>query len=534
MYEFYNLKKIKRILIFSNFIKYSAWFLFLYFQGKAIEQAIDKNILLEQLLYTIFWFAVTKIVLMLADINNKFCISYYENKEVSYHWNMNFPNRLYHDNENKNNLIYLKYFDYLPNLFNLGCLIKNNQCTIVLVSTIVIFLMLYTGFYYGILGLSAIFLLNFLSKNICLKKLEKYHQAINEDKANTLGWINQYFKSYREISFNWQEQINPWIKANYNNLYQSKKKLIFTQLARDMLSQIAIEIPFIINTLVVIVCVFFNYLSITQMFVWVGLSQFVIQASNAFLENKVNFDKKNTLDKKLKDIDVIFKDQKYLKVNALEIVQKTTITNLDTVYIKLQDNTVNKISLKPGIYHIQGTNGSGKSTLLNSVIKYEREVAINNYYLLNLMLKDVSNKNIRIIERDPIIFNNLHSFKEQILGPKCTNFAWQSILQKNLQEHLTPAVLQKLINILILVENNFNTRSNKQLSSGEKILISLMRALTSWNNKISILIIDECSMFLDIKIKDLFLKCISEISKNTAVYITSHEKINFKMPVNQF
>lgn len=527
MYEFYNLRKVKIILIFTNFIKYSAWCLFLYYQGTAIEQAIDKNILLEQLVHTLFWFSITKLVLMLSDINNKFCTSYFENKEIAYHWQKNFPQKLYQDNENKNNLIYLKYFDYLPNLYNLECIVKNNQCIIILVFSIVVSLMVYTGFYYGLLGILAIFSLNFLSKNICLNKLEKYHQAINENKSNTLGWINQYFKSYREISFNWHGKINPWIKSNYNSLYQSKKKFILTQLIRDLISQIAIEIPFIINTVIIILSVFLNFLSITQMFVWIGLSQFVIQASNAFLENKVNLDKKNTLINKLKEIDLIFSEnKKFFISDASSFNQKNTVPNLDVIYIKLQDNTVNKISTTPGIYHIQGTNGSGKTTLLNSIINYERETLVNNYFLLTHMLKNVSNKNIRIIEREPVIFNNLPSFKEQILGPVCINLEWQVILKNNIQDYLTDTLIQELIQTFLRIENNFNQRDNKQLSSGEKILISLMRALTSWNAKVAILIIDECSNFLDIKIKNLFLKCIYELSKNTAIYFTSHDSVN--------
>ena len=340
MHEFHNIKKVKLILSCLSVTQYSAWCGFFIFQGQAIQQAADKNNLMGQLSLTLLWFFLTKIVVMATDLTSKFVAEYFSNDEIAYQWQTHFPNRIYQDNENKSNLIYLTYFDYLPNLYSLECTIVSNKCTIVSVVIIVTSLLICTGFYYGAFALLAVFILNFFSKNICLPKLDNYTKEINENKALTLGWINQYFRAYREIAFNWHGRMNAWVQAAYHPLFESKRKLLLVQLTRDVLAQLMVEVPFIINTSIVIIAVYLNYFSITQMFVWVGFSQFVINASNAFLENNVNSGRKRVLVNKLNEMSLLFHDKKQLA--ALE----DTGNSVDQVKIVLQDNTTNILSLR--------------------------------------------------------------------------------------------------------------------------------------------------------------------------------------------
>lgn len=523
MHKFCNIKKVKIILASLNFLKYLAWCGFFIFQGKAIQQAIDKNILIAQLAQTLICYFLTKLVVMFTDLISKFVESYFENDEIATQWRLNFPKMLYQDNESKYNLMYLSYFDYLPNLYNLECAIINNQCTIMSVLIIVASLLIYTEFYYGLFALFAVFILNFLSKNIYLKKLEYYHQSINENKASILTWINQYFKAYREISFNWQGQINPWINSIYSALYKSQKNLVLVQLFRDIMAQLLVELPFIANTSIMITAVYLNYLSITQMFVWIGFSQFVINASNAFLENKVNQDKKKILINELEEIAISFKDK-----NERALDDKC-VFNVDIFQVKLQDNTINQLSFLPGIYHVKGANGSGKTTLLNSIIGYEREVKVDNHIILKQKLATIAKDHIRIIERDPVIFTTLKTFNEQIMGPKDTSVThWKLILQKRVEGILSAYLFNELLTLFSEIEEKFYGRENGHFSSGEKILISLMRVLISWDKRVSILVVDECTAFLDTKSKGLFLRCLSELSMNASVYLSSHEDFSLE------
>ena len=187
-----------------------------------------------------------------------------------------------------------------------------------------------------------------------------------------------------------------------------------------------------------------------------------------------------------------------------------------------------------GIYHIKGTNGSGKTTLLNSILKYERAVDIDNHLTLKRMLVNVSPENIRVIDRDPVIFNCLQTFNEQILGPVISNlFDWKIFLMDKVRDLLSDELINELLYMFSQMEWDFYDRVGGGFSSGEKILISVMRALASWDKTVSILVVDECTAFLDDQVRSLFLRCLLELSASTAVYLSAHEEIHGCTQINK-
>ncbi len=525
MFNFQSLKKIKIILALINIIKYGAWCGFFSFQGQAIQQAMDSNSLMEQLVFTLIWFLATKLIVMIADVLSQFVTSYFENYEIEQQWNVHFPKKLYRDNENKNNTIYLAFFTYLPDLFTVECSIVISLCTIISVCVIVISLLIYTEFYYGVLALSAVIILNLLSKKIFLKQLNRYHTETHDNREKVLGWVNQFFRGYKEIAFNWFGQVNAWVNSVFAAYYQSKRTLIITQLKRNILSQLLVEVPFIINTSLVIIAVRLNHLSVTQMFVWVGISQFVINATNAFLEYQVNTVRKKLLINKLQVISAAFAVQ---LENVLPEINAFGHP-MEEVAITLQDNSLNYLSLKPGIYHVQGKNGSGKSTLFNIISGYERNLKVSNHSQLLLFLQNIKTSAIRVIEREPEIFNSLKTFNQQILGYEASKLCqWEQLLEEKMSPILSCDLLYDLKKFSLALNEKFSTRVNGYLSSGEKIFISILRALTSWNATIHLLIIDECVAFLDAKAKVLFYRCLNELAVSIPIFVSSHEPLKIK------
>ena len=77
------------------------------------------------------------------------------------------------------------------------------------------------------------------------------------------------------------------------------------------------------------------------------------------------------------------------------------------------------------------------------------------------------------------------------------------------------------------IEEKFSQKMDGGLSSGEKILISILRALTSWNKEITMLVTDECVAFLDFKSKNLLLRCLNELSSIIPIFISSHESVMY-------
>lgn len=525
MHKFYDFSKTKRMLALLNFIKYVAWSSFFIYQGKSIQLAIDGNSLPESLYKAVLLLCITKLAVMLTDLASKFIVDYSENCQNFTHWTQHFPNKLFQDNASKHNLIYLIYFDYLPTLYRLDCALISNQCTMISVFTAVFSLLIYTGFYIGIIALSTVLILHYTSKNLFLNQLNYCHKAIHDAKSKTVRWISEYFQSFRETGFNWQDQIKNWSVSSYKHLYQSRKRLIKLQLLRDLFAQLLVEIPFVVNTGIVILGVYYNYLTITELFIWVGLSQFMINASNAFLENRAHLEKRKILLSKIEESTCAFTTNEAKNIHISR--NKPEVIN-----VKLLDDTVNSISLEPGIYHIKGTNGSGKSTVLNSIIGYERLIEINNHQQIKRMLSSVTTANIRVIEREPTIFNDLVEFNQQILGPELSkSLHWQSLLTVKTKYLFTTQLHHELQKTFKQIEAKFYRREFKQFSSGEKILISYMRTLASWDKDISILVVDECTAFLDTKMRALFLQCLCQLSDRVSVYITTHETVDTYRPV---
>lgn len=523
MFEFYQLKKLKIILVALNFTRYLAWSLFFIFQGRAIQLAMAIGTQLKCLVSTLVAFVLTKLIVMGCDLLSQYFMQHFENKEIKGQWQSTFPKKLYQDNEKKNNLMYLMYFDLLPGLFSLECAILNNQCTMVAVLLLLSAFLIYTGFYYPILGLGLVFFLTVLSKRIFLQKLTQAQQEIQDNKSKLLSWINQYFSAYREIFFNWPRQVQNWINMMPLALYQAKKRYLRAQVLRDLLAQVLVELPFLLNTTLMILAVYLQYLSVTQLFVWLGFSQLVINAANSLIENKANQGKRMVFITELLQIKNTFIASPERRLLCLER-RKEQVKSLE---LRLLDNCCNYLSLKPALYPIRGKNGAGKTTLLNSILGYERQRFFDNQHNLFMLLKNISSANIRVIEREPEIFTLLLSFNEQILGPEQAKLgSWKKCLAKKMKRQLSADLLQALFSFFSGLEEKFYQRENHHLSSGEKVLISLLRALTSWNPAVFILVADECLAFLDLSAKSLVLRCLNELSRSIAIFISSHELIS--------
>lgn len=159
---------------------------------------------------------------------------------------------------------------------------------------------------------------------------------------------------------------------------------------------------------------------------------------------------------------------------------------------------------------ITGKSGEGKSVLMNSLFGnfYEKKGSI---YIGGNEIKDINlskyRKNISYINTNPIIFDSTilenvildtNSSKEQVISI-IKKFDLEEFFErfKNLEENIT--------------DNN--------LSSGEKVIISFMRAVIR-NPKI--IFLDEATSSLDAKLEPLILSKINQLD-NIIVIAISHK-----------
>lgn len=519
--KFNKLAKLKTITACIVFIKYLLWCSFFILQGKAIDLAIEKSEIPEQIIYTLIGYIVVKMLVMICDIVQKFLMKRYKNTELRQQWNRHMPKYIYNDNQSSKSNINVLFFDYLPRMFELEIVLITNKVIIFSVFILTISAFLFTGFFIGIVALLLVFILNYLSKNVYVKKIDDCQKETYHNKIKILNWVEQYFFSYREISKNWPEVVNSsWKNEVYNKYFISKKDQIVFYFYRDLLAQLLVELPFLLNTSIVILGVYYKYLSLTQLFVWVGFSQFMINASNAYLENKINKKQLTTLDEQ---INLILKSFDTRRLNN-ETDEK--IDSSLSYEVIMGDGVINHLSLKPGLYHIKGGNGAGKSTLMNIFLGYERRMYGFKNKNLSSFIAKIEQKHVRVIDRDSIIFEDLSDFNSQICGPVIFQAQWKNIITYSLSQLLAPHLANEWLKIFASLEIEYIIRKDKIMSSGEKVLFSFMRFLSSWNNEVNLLIIDECDSFLDQEKKKLFMMTIKELACHMAVYISCHEILN--------
>lgn len=498
-------------------LRYACWYIFFYLQGIAISLALEKQILLKQLVNTLFCYILVKLILMLSDVFEKYIISNTVNSEVRDKWAKLFPREIYRDNEDKHNQLLLLFFDYLPRVFNIKIKIIINFAIIFSVLIAALILFISTKFYLGLLALITIFILNGISKNFFIYRIGESEKKSNEIKSIVCKWIFQFFSSYKEIEKNWHTNKIDWGNQVYEKYYETQKEQITSYLLRDLVSQALIELPFLINTSVVIFSVYMGFLSIQELFVWIGFSQFMIHASNAYLENRVYQKQANVLNTRCGEVIDFFKSQTNFKN-----VDKNKRNYKEIIVLK--DGTQNILDIKNGIYPLNGANGSGKTTLLNIILGYERE---HNFFSLNsnerlFCLLDKSK--MRIIERNPVLFDCLNDFYEQLFGPKTAHhFDRELEIKSNIEMLFSHALAIKWLDVIKDIKKKYYQRNRKEFSSGEKIIISCLRFFASWVPEARILVIDECESFLDSDKKQLFFDSLIELSNYLAIYITSHE-----------
>lgn len=502
-------------------MRYVLWACFFVLQGRAIELAILKDQWLGPILYTLSAFIVVKMLVMFSDILQKFILEHYKNRELRELWITHMPKSIYKDFEEHPSNVQVLFFDYFPRIFELEISQVANKTLVYCVFALTLAAFVSRGFFLGICALSLVFVLNYCNKNIFVKKIDAFQRDTYQSKIKILHWVDQYFSSYREISKNWPDMAHgSWKEEIYHSYFFAKKNQTAFYLYRDVVAQILTELPFLLNTSIVILGVYYDYLSVSQLFVWVGFSQFMINASNAFLENRIFRKQLATLNEEACSI---------LDSFGSTISQKVPIPNgrglVDShcdLTLVMQDGTINQLSLVPGVYQIKGENGSGKSTLMNMVLGYERGSYDFNNKNFASFLNQLRPEQLRVIDREPIIFECLADFNNQICGPAKNQKRWEETIYYAISQLLSRDLAGEWMKVFISLEAEYHFRQDKSMSSGEKVVLSLMRFFSSWESKVHVLIIDECDSFLDRQKKDLFIKTVMELARHMAVYIGCH------------
>lgn len=171
---------------------------------------------------------------------------------------------------------------------------------------------------------------------------------------------------------------------------------------------------------------------------------------------------------------------------------------------KLIFNHASLVLPDKGVVILKGDNGSGKSTLLkiiscdliNDDIKLEY-----NHIAINETNRNYLTNHITYITQT----NNFVSFLNA-----SENASLNNLINKN-----------KINQLTLLNNEKFKNKKENQLSNGEKVLITLERAI---NENKDIILLDECSDFLDDFNTNLLIENIKKLADKSLIVIVSHDE----------
>lgn len=502
-------------------LQYATGITFFFTQGLLINDIIYKDRDTKEIFFMLALMVAFKMLMISANVVIENVKAYYSNKELDYQFAKNFPREIFKDYVEKSSVYFQCFNDNVPRFFNSALSILTNQFTFFVMATFYIGFMVYTKFLLGGIFLALLSLSVFINEKLSNKKINTLMEDIESNKRGVLVWMSEYFHGYKETSRVWPALIRniSWFEEIYQRYKSLKEKLLIYFFKKNLGSQFLIEFPFVLATSAILLGLYFGKLSLPLVFAWLGISQFVLTATQSLAKN-------SELKKNLSSSKKILQDF-LAELDHHSAIKTSLVANQKTEYqFLLQNGSPVTLAITPGIYPINGENGAGKTTLLDTLLSFDRTSTFNtdnNMYAIKTL---INFSNIYVIDRNSVVFSDMHTFEEQISGPKTLLVNKNTDVFLKIRQNLEPVIGQELSNqwltALQTLRDVFDKRARPSLSLGEKILLSCARNWYAWHSDIKILILDESDSSLDKKNKILLLQTIEQLSQTVAIYLVSH------------
>lgn len=350
-----------------------------------------------------------------------------------------------------------------------------------------------------------------------------YHNMLNKQhdlEKNIITWIHDYFNNYKEIAHTWPDTLTEkkWLAILYKPYIKQKKKTNCYIFNRHILNQCLVETPYLMTCTVIFLGIYYHNISITLAFSWLGVSQFMITASQGLSKNG---EFKKLCISSQKKITSLLND---IKERASPTIQYATMILPSSYHIALHHNNHATFKLQPGIYPIIAPNGTGKSTLFDTIIAFDRLSTFNTHPAIIALKNNIPKNQMRIIYPQATIIEALGNLNNQISGPfKDPHENSFEILHKKLLLLLPHHIANQWLERLRILNTALNSREHKTLSAGERVILSCARCWFSWEPHIKLLLIDEGDTTLDQLNKKLLYDTLQYLKEKVSVLIISHD-----------
>ncbi|MBN22827.1 MAG: hypothetical protein CL678_16190 [Bdellovibrionaceae bacterium] len=503
-----NRYKIKSALLIAfTFFYFFLHFLMVSQKSEWISGIVEKKLNLKSfILLTVFVIILHLSAHFILSIR-EFFKSTWSINEVQFHWRKFFPLFVNHQIKNDYDKVYLYYSEQRNRIENLKfekiTLISTIISVTVIYSTIIISDQYWTGVTY----IPILTLFSYISGKWYHNQYKKIINQLQKSKSELLTWISSFFRGNSEIysNFSHLENYLDWVKNCGNSWFSIQKKLHLNLFKKDGLSKLSLDLPFLICFVITMYSCFTGKLDIKSAFIWFGVTEYLMEGLNALRQLLIQKQEYHSLKNQISSLE----EKILISVDKKPRVQK----KLFPIEFKLLDQSLVSFTPQLGIQWIHGENGSGKSTLIEAWKGHCTEYQYWKREHIEIIKNQIHGK-----------YRSLVSRPEKI-SPISLNWKKMKIkIEKELKN-----LSQEEINFWL---NKFKTvfvslKKEKNLSSGELFVFSLIRIIQSLDKNVRFIFIDEPDVHIDSKTRIYFESILELWSKKYTIFRVSHLESSF-------
>ncbi len=352
---------------------------------------------------------------------------------------------------------------------------------------------------------------------------QSYSHLLSENETAT-DKFNKWFHNYLahpELSQLWKNEKTSWIRDRFQEFSRVKMRVFKFTMRNNFISQWLIELPYLLSFGVFAWLMFTQQLPLYVLFVWMGVSQYVIRSVQGLIENLRLKRENNALALILKKNETDNSENINDRLEPLRTVNTKQISfNLSGVEIK--------ISSAAGLSVIHAPNGSGKSTLLRSLCSLQE----SNSFVEQSKLVEARNflfeRGCYYLSPSAPCFEEFKGFLAQVLGPQKTllNTHKAEKIYNEMSKRLPFPIVERWRVVLEKLNEKYpeNNSAQMTLSAGEGNLLAWFRLWADFPEKIDFLFLDEAFSSLDASTLNLCRETLLALSSDLRIVYVTHDR----------
>lgn len=483
-----------------------------YYQGQALQAIVSKNS------QAVFSAALIYAFLHLFYLNLGIVSSYFKAlAKIIYFqedWLKHYPKNVFRRDWGKGGVFFNALFHNAPATYEMGLNLISQLATIATVLIIYLFKIYQDKFYLGLTFLPLLSVMAYWGGGAKQSEVEKSTEKSSYLRQRLMVWCEEFFRAQREIGHNWKNTTVSYNQIGEETALGLEEKNEVGAFKR-FLNVLLIDLPYVLCVATILFFAGRNSLTLPDAVVWIGLIEYLVQANNALANCKMLWVERKKMQQMLSsDLAFLHKKNALFTENVVDKVEHS---------FELPGKGPVILGKKAGLYRVQGKNGSGKSTLLDTVTGRGDEAfdwpkeAISDLIFF-------SQGKTRTIDPRAIVFSAFDCFWQQIFGVQKGRV---EEMGERLFEMFPAPLATSWMELALTLNDKWNERkmpASERLSSGEKVLLSALRAFGSWDKEVKLLVCDEGSSFLDKENKELLEQTLTFLAQKVAIYVVSHQE----------